>query len=468
MTQYAYVMTDGVNDGTRSTATTFTSLQTGAFSGLGGVGFYYASILSAITSNTLVAGDFILCANTHLLDYGVSQLITLPDGVYVISVNETGAAINTFLAGAEERCKLGGTRSFTFAEATLGSTVYHYGMHYTVSNDFIVNIDAGTMVMGNCHLELTGASADDRIRQAADGSTVIVRNSQVTLAASGQCFRANAGSTWKLYNTVLNSATSLLFDSTGTGGGSFYAWDCNFGLLTSNMCEPSGSLGDTVNFELIRCKVNFPTVSVTSTAPIYEGQRASIYSCGTGNQYYLEAHDKFGGSVNQDLANYRSGGATYDGSTNFSYEFTPSSDAIPYHQPIRQKIKEIEIDLESANTLTFHIAITDTTTAITPSTITNKNYWIEIDQNSSATSNSALGLFKTTAMADPLATPSALANAASTWTLAGPPTYDDQFQIPIITTAVSGATKGQVTVYFCCSEHNTNREIFICPNPVVT
>ena len=135
MPKYAYVRDHADGTGTRATSTAYTSAQTGDWdTTLSSTGDYYASVSSAITNNTLVAGDFIICSDIHSHTYGANTAYDPPTGVTVISVDDT--AIDSEKAGANEQAS-GGTYDLDISPGSTAGIVRYRGMTFQAQDDLI-------------------------------------------------------------------------------------------------------------------------------------------------------------------------------------------------------------------------------------------------------------------------------------------------------------------------------------------
>lgn len=457
---YYYVKNGGTATGDAGRAT---SARTGSFAAMG-ASAYYDSLISALGASTAPAdGDTIYFSDLHNKDYAASTTFTLPSSVNLVSVSDT--ACNSYSSGAIEQTATGNT-DLTFI-VTSGKTIKVYGLTFKADDDLACSAANTTILFyDGGGLEVTGTASGENITFTGDGSFYGFYNATVKFAgSSGDINFGNATMMEFVESTIdFNSTTPpQLFVATSNGGIVCKMRDCDLTASTAgstNFLDALSFPDDYVNIELIRCKL--PSgLSFNDCAA--RNQVIDLYSCDTtGDGYHYFEHKRREGRAIENTTVYRSGGATYDGTNGFSFEFQPSSVVEPYTDPLRIKIAELELDLTSANTLTFHLGFIHSTTV---PTLNNDDIWIEIEQND-ATDN-ALGLVKDTKPTDILTTPSALTASTETWTgLTG--TDTDKRQIAVTTTAVTGMTNGQVTAYLCVAYYDANLEVYCCSSPVVT
>lgn len=417
----------------------------------------YADLSTAI-AGSVAAGDTIHVASNHTKTYTSTTTLAFPSNCTVISVN---SSTDNYESGATEATSSG---DFTIAPASFSTWLYIYGVNLTANDDVQFNKGGCQYYLYDLTLTLTGTSGTDYFRFNADGVFGYLKDVTFSVNASGQTISLYSGTRIVVEGGSVNSTCTRFVDAGQNGGGTVEITGTDFSAMTSGeIVDVAAHTDDTINAVINRCKV--PSgVSITSTASTYnDAQTIDAYSCDSGDGYHEFENIRYGGSIYPSTSVYRSGGATYDGTTNFSASIVPVSNVGVNTVNLKHKLGNYELDLTSANTLTFHIAFGDNTSAITA--FKNDEMWIEIEQND-ATDN-ALGLLKDTKPTDILTTSSTLTASTETWT-GLTHTNTDKRQIAITTDVVAGMTKGQVTAYLCCAKHISTLGIYACPSPVVT
>ena len=455
---YYYVKSGGTATGDGGRTTT---LRTGTWNTT--TSEYYDNINDALSATTPpVSGDIIQCSSSHDYTHPSTEnlAIAVPAGVTVNSVDDSDQGIS--LSGAKESAGTGRA----IAPSTIGSLLssLHIGMYYHSDTEPDLS-SGGTVSYDGCTLSMAATSS--RFRVYITGSSAVLKNTTLAFPASSSSY------------IYLDSGDVIFDNVTFTGGiitGAYlfraivteiYNASLKNTDFTSrcNVDDPFIQMNITpATYVFERCKINTNQVIVVSPLS-HVLQNVDLYSCDIGDGYHYFEFLRYEGTIKESTIIYRTAGATYDGSNHFSAEFQPNSNVVPFTQPLKYKLGEYELDLTSINTLTFHIAMGDSA-VITPSSITNDKYWIEIVQND--TTDNALGVSSDTKSATITTTASALANAAAAWTGMSGYTYTEEFQIPIDTTVVAGMTNGQVTAYLCVAESIATREVFACPKPEIT
>ena len=466
MTQFCYVLTDQVtpaNTGVRTAATGYTTPQTTSFSTLGTAN-YYATIYDAIIYNTLVDGDIVICADNHDTQYTVTRDLVFIAHVlcYSVSVDD----LTVYSPGALE----GGVDSGDDLEVHSlgGKSLTSYGVNFVASDDIFIDVENATVILHDADFGCGSTATAEVIRLARDGVVLELYNCAVKLVTG--YIEVKGGSTLFMDGGSIDysgTTASNLFKFAGVGGCTIDVNNSDLSSITAGkqIVDDMVYQDDISNIKFTRCK--FPSSFILAGVIGLKSQTVDAYSCDDGDGYHYFEHHRYEGIAKEELTVKRTGGATYDGTNEFSAEFQPNANVVAYTQPLEIKIAEIELDLTSINTLTFHLAMEDNTSAITPSTITNDKYFIKLVQNSDAATSKALGITIDTKPVTILTTPTALDNVETTWT-GRTATYQDEFQIEVDTVAVSGMTNGQVTAYLCVAEYVSTRAIFVCPSPVRT
>lgn len=474
MTQYCYVRTHADGTGTRATTTAYTSIQTGDWdTTLSAVGDYYASISSAISNNTLVAGDFIICSSIHNIDYGANTTITIPDGVIIMSVDDT--AIDDELAGAVETTE-SGVYDLFIGNTTAGAS-FHREMEYR-SGDLLEIGSAVESVfdMKGGALKLTGSSAADGVLSGnADGAYIKLRDVDLQCPDNGSLsnggFALYSGVIWDikggslLYNTI---KPNKVFYSAGVDGGTLLI----DGFDATNLASGGGlvdidSSADDNNLVIAK-NVLLGTGGLLSLSTLGKpGQRIEGYSIGTGDEYFeIEIRDYYG-SVTTETSIVRTNSKTYDGTNQISLAVTPITgncvngvSGLVFNLP-----GAVYADLSSATTVTIYGCINNTSTAATQLT----HFDVKARITRPDGTNQALGIVQdsideTGVETSILKTATNLTSSAEGWD--NDHANAKQFEITVDIGALTGVTDGRVTVEMevMPTSLDVGDQIYICPD----
>ena len=456
MTQFAYVK----NGGARASATAYTAIQAISSTTMTTAN-YYDSIDDAHTYNTLVAGDYVLCFDAHDKNYGTTKTLTLVDGVNYISVDETDGS--AFKAGAIEQAT-GGVYDLTL-DAADGSELYLSGLYFIAGDDIIVISPNSKYTFEDGGLELAGANEADRIAIGQqDGTIVNIINSTLTFGTANQRMSGSGTAVINLKGVTTVGAPDPLVANFGAGGVILNINDSDLSTVTGSIVEFTGVASDQTIANITRTTIG--SASLVSAEPYYPGQQINTYSInkGTGNDtYHYFEHHRYEGKIIESTTVYRILGATYDSINHFSAEVQTNSNVIPYSQPLKYKLAEIEIDLTTSKTLTAHITQQDG--SFFPANLTDHECWIEVTYPD-ATYNT-LGKTVSSQTTGILETPVDLSLSNQAWTV--PSGYvTKQLMSAVVPASIA---KAPVTVHLCVAKDITVAdgngasaiEMFACP-----
>lgn len=482
---YFYVRTHADGTGTRTTGGG-TTLQTGDWdTTLGAVGNYYASINDAISDSAFTANDVVVCSNIHSIDHGASETISVPDGVIIVSVDDT--AIDTPLAGASESSTGSSIYSYILQNSGGAGKKYLRGLTITAENDLRLygsNQNCYTEAI-NCTFKCTGTSNFDymlMVGSSADGQRVTLVNSDIKLPDAGSLpsntgfIVAGGGSEfrWKGGSILTNTTPAVFcFSAGGNGGGTILCEDVDFSNLASSasLCDVDSYNDDLFNAVFINCK--FPTsYTLNSGAMQAPNQRIEAYGCGTANEYYdLEISDYYGTVITETLK-VRTGAATYDGTNERSYkvDVTTNGNTIAGVAGLRFTLGGRYADLATANqTITVYVMIDNTTQAATALTDHDIILRIKVPNDT----NQALGDVVETGGTSFLKTATALptdGSGSSNWEGEDAGAYAKYYAITKDLGAFTNVTNGlvEVEVEVMADSLHANDEIYICPEFTIT
>ena len=189
-----------------------------------------------------------------------------------------------------------------------------------------------------------------------------------------------------------------------------------------------------------------------------------LFACDTGDGYHFFYQANAIGVVLESTTVKRVGGAQYDpldNNTTFSAELQPNSNIIAYTQPLKYKLGEYKLDMESARTLTFYIM--QQNSSATPANLTDHECWIEVSHPDAT--DLALGKTVSSQVADILETPIDLDMSGQTWTGSSGNVVTQQMSVTLPVVALDHA---QCTVHIYLAKYDANVELFVCPKPSVS
>lgn len=452
MTQYCYVKS-GL--GTRVTATGFTALETGAFgSGNLTAANVYASRATALSSNTLVAGDHILSSDVHSVIASADTTHTITAGVILASVDNANADAAATTTNYAVEGTTGATNQLLIynSVADAGAPLLHYSMQYS-SGDLLGF--RGCHELYDCRL----AAGDSFTYPTSDGSALNMYGGRVTFSNIANVLRLQNGCRWRFCGVdfALDSIARInqLIDSRGSAGGMYEFIGCDLSTLwdgTSSgpIVECSATTDDVINVRFIRCKL---PVTDPSGGRISAGSNStcevSFIGCGdsANDAFSIEHHFHRGTMVSEiGTSHFRSGDVKLPDATNYlSYKLSSNANASRTN-PFRVFVPmRYEGDYTSNGKCTIYVS--------GPSGLLNSDVWQEAMY---ADGTSAM-LWRRAHTAktgsdgriDPIGTGAALTADGTTWTGGGTNDYSME------ATLTSGGD-GLVGVYICLGKPSTD------------
>lgn len=404
-------------------------------------------------------GDEVWYASDHHETQSTMFYCIYYDNSKIISVNkstdvaEVGALIDTD-TGAILQIQVSNTD---------GGFVYIEGMHFAADNDIIFSTTGVKIVLKNSKIELSSTSTNDIIDLTTAGLFLHLIDSTIKMNRFAQEVTISFGAMLVLDNVTIEDVVGqiCIFDIGGTGGATLIVKNSDISSInTAVLVEQSTDTDDIVHVEFDRVKVGSYTLFSDT---IRTNRFFSFYSTDTADGYYKQIRSYREGDILTSTTVYRTLGATYDGSTGFSAEVQTNSNVIPYSQPLKYKLAEIEIDLTTSKTLTAHIIQQDG--SFFPANLTDHECWIEVNYPD-ATDN-ALGKTVSSQTTGILETPVDLSLSNQAWTgTSGNVTK--QLMSAVVPASIA---KAPVTVHLCVAKDITvadgngasTIEMFACP-----
>jgi hypothetical protein len=412
----------------------------------------YTSLASAAS---VAAGDIVKVHKTHS-QTGLSADINFSNGTAVAPVlvycvdKDNSDALST-----------GASVSWGTADHGIAGNFISYGVNYTnAAGSFTIIVPAaGVMTLENCTLTAsTGGFANLPITQNGD---LYFHNVNVDLSSSG--------------------ATSFAYIKWGDGGtrvGRFEwrggTYTCKTGQSTllrtenvANMCiDIAGVLfsGTVTNlYELVTTQAAtirladcvLPTyTNVFGTAPSIASTQVILERCAASGTITVSPLSKFAtklGTITQDTAHYRTGGADDGVQANaYSWAMVTNSSSGAFTLPMRSP-PITEWTTAGSQTLTVYAA--------GGASLNNDDVWLEVTSQSEAGSATAQGKFQTT-RPNPLASNAALTtDGTSTWNGSGVGTKQK------ITATIAPTLAGPVSVRVCLAKASTT--LYVDPQIVI-
>ena len=454
---FYYVKNGGTATGDAGRATT---ARTTSFTTMG-VTTYYESILDvcsgAVPTTTITSGDLIMCSDLHDITHAAATDIDIPDGVRVYSVDDTSS--NVYKRGAWER----GLSTLRLIGSL--STIFSKGVSYDSEN--VLEVCAITEARGrfeDCELFNSKVGARVMILSGSDGTACDLRDVDINFAHIGSRFSVTNGGTLNIKGGSVLFNTTNLIDAGSNGGARVRIEDCDMSVCTGTLTDGGASSSDNVLIEVNRCKIGsgFGGTSAASKESFRNGG-LKMTSCDVGDGFYILDHILETGQVTTETAIYRTLGATYDGTNNFSLEYVNDSTASVIN-PVEFELFNGWIDTADFTTdieFKVHFAVDGSSVALD-----SDEFYIVVEHADGA--DNALGVVVSTEPDPiPLATGTAPTTETSLWTGLG----GTNKQMSVSTTITIGTTAGTIAsgvVRITAVSTNASQTVFVDPDPVIS
>ena len=294
----------------------------------------------------------------HRETFGASTTFTVPSGCKTVvcqtdtttPVTAPNATANIETTSSNDLLKLSGTG-------------YYEGFSCKCTSTFSVGLVGNTLRANNCRIE-TGSL----LSPGEDGSTIIIKNSTLIITLAISIGRGGLvdvrNSTLSINGTNAISHTTeggkVVLDGNDMSGGSFT------NLIDSNVASGTERLDVMVS----NCKFPASYNLDNGSSPSVDTCALKVTSCGNADEIYQDYERQRFGTIEDDTAIYRTGGASVDGTTGFSYKITTTSAAVEAILGVRFRLVTLQVDASTQKTLTVHLAYDD------PS-LNNDDVWIE-------------------------------------------------------------------------------------------
>lgn len=440
--------------GTRTSGGELTQ-QTGSFTSLG-AGSVYADIATALADAAPPnSGDYICCSSAHAKTYTTTQVLNIPTGVTVVSVDD--ANCDAVLTGASEITS-SGNLGLSLADAT---SVVHESMSYESEDDMLFYRNSES-TFNNCNIgpgNQGSASGSDQISVGnADSPMVTFNNCVLTMpdAIGTAILVLIYGVHWQMNGGSIGLVTNkpdFLVDpqSSVSGVAEFNGVDLSNMDSGFSIVENPSSADDLMLVCLRNCKMP-ATWSFGGT--LYTGGRILIENCDNGDNRYISGYkDMYGYYLTQTTV-YRTAADTVDG-TNVAQEIVTTS-MCSFESPFRFRLGVVKADFSTSKDITVYFTH-NALGSETGNLFSNDECWIEVYVPNA--SDPGMNI-ETTAKATVFTTAAAVGSeTTSLWTTP----EADQEKIVLSTTASQG--EGWAEVYVCIGKASVVAgDLYVCPD----
>jgi len=432
--------------GTRTSGGSKTQ-ESGAFGSAGlEAADVYVDIGTALAdASPPVAGDFICCSDVHAAAFGAHELITVPSGVIIISVDDTSA--DTYKAGADEHNTSGNYQ----VGGVAGGNVRIEGVTLEAEDNMRFTVSGAVYNLKDCQLgaAIYGTASSSYYTEASvDGVTINIRESVLRASehASSSIVRIRLGVLINVYGgSIYNNTTGpgFLCALDGNGGGTLNCYGVDLTNLASgaSIMDATAAASEDVNLiNLYDCKM--PASWALGEEPTSAGSIITLENCDDGNDRSVRARRDIFGQFLTDGSVYDNAADTVEGQ-DFSLNVLTSAKAAS-QAPFRFSLGKVRADFSSAKDIVVQLAH-DSLGAGTGSRFENDEAWIEAHIPNSGDPGFSI---ETTGLANSLAAAVGTYNTASsaTWTKGGK-TLGVAEEITLTTAGTGG--EGWAEVFIC-------------------
>lgn len=432
--------------------------RTGTFAAMGASN-YYDSVDDAYSATTsAVSGDFVCCSHLHAKQYTTTTVLSHPNGIYVISVDDANA--ENYLAGATEQTNNG---DFSMANSAGGSASYR-GMGWISEDNLFFTTAGSSHFCYDCTLNSgnTGPSSGDDIQIPTDGIYVFASNCIFSPSdvSAGSVIGLNSGALFEIYGGSLapgfTNPTEYAARAIGGAGGHviFDGFDFTNTETFQIFNAGSASADDNNKITLKNCKL--PATWTLGEPPASSGTFYDLQNCDDGNNRSISAYRSRQGQFVTNNAVYDSGADQVEGQ-NTSLEIQTSSDA-KISRPLRFKIGAVRADFSTSKTISVEV-VHDALGSGTGSVFRNDEMFIEVNRPNSGDPSF---LIEHSSPGDPFSTPSDNSSTSATWTGTSM-TSETTEQLSLTTTTGGGEGWADVYVYLAVASIGLG-DLFISPD----
>lgn len=218
----------------------------------------------------------------------------------------------------------------------------------------------GHAYFDNCRPETT--ETDGWLKIQNDGSSIRVANSTIKVAG----VQTYKGGSVVVRNCTLEAAgTATNFINFQSEGGNIILDGNDLSAFAgTNMMDLSQitTANQSSHIEVTNNRLPVGVV-INANPPAHNANEhiVKVHGNDNGDNYFQFYEPCVGGDTREDTSVYRTNGATYDGTNEFSLKVTANANA-SYTMPVRVKVASIDVDATAGATLTLHIAYDNAST----------------------------------------------------------------------------------------------------------
>jgi len=350
MANYFYVKAGGaltVNDDTP-----YSSIQASSFSTLT-TSNYYPDIYTAVTAGTktspATSGDYILCSDLHSTSTTFAGSISIPAGVYVISVDDSNGSL--YKPGATEN------DTGTSNQYYLNNGVLVAGLDLENGDNVLrlpdgVTESAARVIDTKLRVDTTN---DIAYYSNVDGCRITLVNVDIFgNSSTAYGFYVVGGGHLEWQGGSISTITDLFFEFGASGGATAIITGVDLSSITTLIPSYASSRDETL-LRLNHCKIN-GSVTLPSGYLKY-GQRFEMYNCDNGTDdklYRFYIADYSGTAFNNDSTYVTTTESWYDGSDKSSIEVTTTANCTKAF-PLVFELPAQYVDLATNSTITIEL-----------------------------------------------------------------------------------------------------------------
>ncbi len=366
----------------------------------------HARLAAALTVPWCAPGDWVYVSNNHAETQAVAMTIVPPGTAakptVILCVNDAGSMPPV----AADLATTATVSTTSFQPINFGGNAYAYGITFsagtTATNANIVwNQTAFYWRLEACNLTI-GATASGGHIQIGTGTgsagyfTLELINTTIKFNNAGHTILlANTRLRWEnTVSAVTGTAPTALFTNNIAGAGSVNVCtvvgvDLSFVGSGNALVNVAGSTDADFYFQ--DCKLGSSVAITSGTVTAQSSVNVSLVNCDSASTNYRYYKQTYQGTVQQDTAVTRTGGAS-DGTTQVSRKMVSSANS-QFFSPLESDPILYWNETLAPVTLTIPI-VTETAGGQAPSTgLTNRDVWIEVEYL--GTSGFPLGVYDT-------------------------------------------------------------------------
>lgn len=360
MANFYYVKSGG--SATGDAGRVATTKSTGSFATKGAAACYNDVVAALAATTPPVSGDFIMVSNVHNHNYAANVAYALPDGVTVVSVDDSNCEDE--LAGAAERAT-GGAYKIDFMSSTTSTEGYFRGITFEADRE--MRPSTGTdqkVIFVNCEF-INNAGVISEFMQLSTTVESYIRfiDCNFKFGHVNQWIVSKAHSKSYYENCTIDaggSAVDQFIKCANDAGSSVEIVDSDFTGMgaTPSIIDAQGTFSG-VQLKMHNCLVPASTTWVNGSQQEVRASEIHLTSIGVGtavdDYHYYHDSEIYLGTAEEDTTIYRTAGADYDGTNGFSTKVVTESTA-SFVDPQKVLLRTMYIDTSLYTTnVTFKV-----------------------------------------------------------------------------------------------------------------